>query len=84
MTIGVDHQGFEIAGSPDTGKVVEVNMTVDKVFGLKDPHKRKEGLETPVTAVFLIVDPLGRGVSQKDVEETAPENTVKQKAGKKF
>jgi hypothetical protein len=78
MAIGVYYQGIFITGQPDIGQVVEMDMSVDKVFRLKNPHKPEEGFKPPMTAIVLVVDALRRRVGKEYVQKTSPENPVNQ------
>jgi hypothetical protein len=84
MTVSVNNLRILIGGYPDIGKIVEVDMAVDKVFGFKEPHKGKKNLKPPVAPVFLVVNPPGRRVGQKNIQKAAPENAVKQEGREQF
>jgi hypothetical protein len=39
MAVGVNDQGIVVFGGPDFRKIVEVNMSVDQIAGLKYLHE---------------------------------------------
>jgi hypothetical protein len=81
MAIGVDYPGVFIPGSPEIGQIVEVDMAVDEVFGLENPHEPQKNLESPVAGVLLVVDVPGRGMGQEYVQKAPPEDPVDDQGG---
>jgi hypothetical protein len=81
MAIGVDYPGIFIPGSSEIGQIVEVDMAVDEVFGLENPHEPQKNLETPVAWVLLVVDVPGRSMGQEYVQKPSPEDPVDDQGG---
>jgi hypothetical protein len=78
MTVRVYYFGFFIFCRAYFGKIVEVDMAVDQVLRLKHPHEPEEGVKALVAEILPVVDAPGSGVGQEHVEETPPEQAVKE------
>jgi hypothetical protein len=83
MAIGVYYQSFFIFRRTHFGKIVEMDMTVDQIPGLKHPHEPKKGLKALVAKVLPVMDAPGSGMGQKHVKKTPPEQAVKQERREK-
>jgi hypothetical protein len=78
MTIRVYYFGFFIFCGAYFGKIVEMDMAVDQVFRLKNPHKPEKRVKALVAEILPVMDAPGSGVGQEHVEETPPEQAVKE------
>jgi hypothetical protein len=61
-----------------------MNMPMNKVFGLEDPHKPQKDLKPPMTFIRFIVNALGRRMGEENVHKTPSEDPVKKEAGEEL
>jgi hypothetical protein len=66
-----------VLGGSDFREIVKVDVAVDKIAGLKNAHEPEEGFKTPVASVFFVVNAQGRGMGEKYIDKTPPEDPVK-------
>jgi hypothetical protein len=83
MTIGVYNLGFIIIRGTDFGKIVQVDMAVNQVFRLKNPHKPEKSAKALVAQVLPVVDAPGSGMGQEHVKKTPPEQAVEKQGRNK-
>jgi hypothetical protein len=77
MAIGVKYLSVPVFGHPDIREVIQMDMPVDEIFWLKNPHEPEKSLKTPVAGIVFVMNAPGRGMGEEDVQKTAPEDPVK-------
>jgi hypothetical protein len=57
-----------------------MNMPMNKVLRLEDPHKPQEAVKPPMTFIRFIMNPFGGRMGEEDIQKTASEDPVKEEA----
>jgi hypothetical protein len=84
VAAGVNHIGVHTAGTADIGQIIQVNVTVDKVFRMEFLNKPIESVKTPMAQVVSVVYALWRRVGQENVKKSLVKEPVAYQFGDKF
>lgn len=69
ITIGIHHLGMTVSRANGSMRAVDVLVAVNQVARAIDVHQTQEGLEAGVAEISTVVDAVGWGVGDQDVQK---------------